>query len=115
MKKAFTLIELLGVITILAVLAIPIIDSSVESNREELYKTQINQIEKAAKDYYTEHLNELPQNSGDKREITFKKLQDTGYLEMDIKNPRTNKNYAPTAVVIVTKEKENFKYEIKEW
>ena len=46
MKKGFTLIELLGVIVILgilAVIAVPVIDSSINKNKENLYQTQIQQ------------------------------------------------------------------------
>lgn len=55
MKKGFTLIELLAVIVILAVVAsitLVSIKSLISSSRKSLSKTQIANIEEAAKNYY---------------------------------------------------------------
>ena len=117
MKKGFTLIELLGVIAvlgILAIIAIPIVDRSLNESREGLYETQIEQIIKGAEDYYTKNLDKLPQNDGDTNEITVKELQDAGFLPLDIKNPKTNENVSPNTTVIVTKNGNNYKYELDE-
>lgn len=51
-KNGFTLVEILGVITILSVLAliaIPTIDNIVTKNREKLYDSQIRTIEDGLK------------------------------------------------------------------
>lgn len=117
MKKGFTLIELLGVIAILgilAVIAIPVIDNSINKNKEKLYQTQLNQIIKGAEDYYATHLNELPKNNGDKKTITISKLQNAGNLSLDIKNPKNDKNFSPNTTIIVTKKENNFKYTVDE-
>lgn len=117
MKKGFTLIELLGVIVvlgILAIIAIPIVDRSLNESKESLYETQIEQIIKGAEDYYTKNLDELPQNDGAKDEITVRELQDAGFLPLDIKNPKTNGNVSPNTKVIVTKSGNNYKYEVDE-
>jgi len=117
MKKGFTLIELLGVIVILgilAVIAVPVIDSSINKNKENLYQTQIQQIIKGAEDYYATHLSELPKNNGDEKTITLKELQDKGNLSLDIKNPKTNENFSPNTTIIITKSGKNFKYKIDE-
>ncbi len=117
MKKGFTLIELLGVIVILgilAVIAIPVVDNSINKNKDELYKTQIKQIIKGAEDYYATHLSELPKNDGEIKKITIKDLQDEGYLELNIKNPKTNDIFPPNTTVTITKINKNYKYEVKE-
>ena len=58
MKKAFTLIELLGVIIILAVVALitfPIIDNSIQKSRESALERTIENIERAAYSYSVEY------------------------------------------------------------
>lgn len=117
MKKGFTLIELLGVIVILGILsliAIPVVDNSINKNKENLYQTQLKQIIKGAEDYYATHLSELPKNNSDEKQITIKKLQDEGYLDLNIKNPKTNENFSPNTTIIITKKGENFKYKVDE-
>jgi len=117
MKRGFTLIELLGVIVILgllAVIAIPIVDNSINKNKENLYHTQINQIIKGAEDYYATHLSELPKNNSDEKRLTIKTLQDEGYLDLNIKNPKTNEFFSPNTTIVITKKGENFKYKVDE-
>lgn len=116
--KGFTLIELLGVIVLLGVLAliaVPAIDKSLNSSKDNLEDTQESQIIKGAKDYYAEHLSELPQAEGASasKTITVKKLQEQGYLPLNITNPKTGELYPDTTLVRVTKNKENFKYKVE--
>lgn len=117
MNKGFTLIELLGVIAVLAILAIiaiPIVDRSLNESKDGLYETQIEQIIKGAEDYYASNLTELPQNNGETNSITIKELQNAGFLQLDIKNPKTDKNFSPNTTVIVTKDGNNFQYTLDE-
>lgn len=117
MKKGFTLIELLGVIVVLgviAVIAIPVIDNSINKNKEELYQTQINQIIKGAEDYYASHIKELPKNNGETKTKTIRDLQNAGNLPLDIKNPKTGNHFPPTTTVTITKVNDNYKYTVNE-
>lgn len=121
MKNGFTLIELLGVITILgivAVITVPIFDSSINENKQSLYNTQLNQIIKGAKSYYSEHLNELPQTTGDENGVKIKlgDLQSEGYLPSDIENPITNEPFGPEelSVRVIRIGENQFEYEIIE-
>ena len=136
MKKGFTLVELLGVIVILAVIsmiAVPLIDRSINEGDEDLYNTQMNQILKAAKNYYAENLEKL--NSVDSScEITdsslcgeeegpaccvnLNKLISDGYLPTEVNNPKTGKPFSNTLTyVTVTRvasdeDKEHFEYTV---
>ena len=64
-KDGLTLVELLAVIAIIALLAVMITPTviSVRNNvLESTYKTRVSQIETAAKDYASDHINLIPQN-----------------------------------------------------
>ena len=118
MKQGFTLAELLGVIAILGIIsliAVPLIDNTINKSNEDLYQTQLNQIIKGAKSYYSEqeHLSELPQANGDVATIDLKTLQAQGYLPLDIENPKTKKSFSPSLTVKVTNVGgSRFEYEI---
>lgn len=118
MKKGFTLAELLGVIAILGIIAlitVPAINRSLSQSREELYKTQIEQLEKGAQDYYTEHLDEMPSVVGEDACKTIDELQKNGYLPLDIKNPKTDKAFPLTTKVCVLKKTAmEYDYEVRE-
>ena len=114
----FTLAELLGVIAILGVIAlitVPAINRSLDSGREDLYETQIEQIKKGGEDYYTQHLNEMPVNVGDRACQSLENLKSNGYLPVDIKNPKTNEDFSQLTQVCVEKVGETeFVYSVEE-
>lgn len=116
MKKGFTLVELLGVIVVLAIIsmiAVPLIDRSINKSDEDLYNTQINQIVKAAKNYYAEpeNIDGLPQNDEDSVTVTLEALQKGGYLPTEVDNPKTGEPFNPTlSYVTVTKKGNHFEY-----
>lgn len=118
-SKGFTLIELLGVVAILgiiALIAVPVIDNSLNKSRYELYATQIEQIEKGMEDYHAQNIQEVNDALANSSEFckTIKELQDDGKLQLDIKNPITNENFPETTEVCVARENNNFSYYVKE-
>ena len=105
MKKGFTLVELLGVIVILgliAMIAIPTINSALNSSREKAYNEQVNTIVNTARTYMSKNSLKLPdQTEGNKCSIRISTLQQAGLLDSDdIKNPMYKEGS--------TDEKENF-------
>ena len=123
MKKGFTLVELLGVIVILAVIsmiAVPLIDRSINEGDEDLYNTQMNQILKAAKNYYAENLEKLNSVGGGCDEectsdccVTLETLQKSGYLPTEVDNPKTGETFKPNEIVVlVTKNSQHFEYKV---
>ena len=114
MKKGFTLVELLAVITLLGLLsliAIPVVDKLIKDSEEQLYQTQIDNIESAARNYYADKIFDLPENVGDYVDRTICDLEKSGLLEMDIKNPKTDELFYKDSYVRVTKT--NYGYEYK--
>ncbi len=116
--KGFTLAELLGVIAILGVIAlitVPAINRSLDSGRDDLYETQIEQLKKGAEDYYTKHLDEMPDMEGVIACKTLEDLQNEGYLPLDIKNPKTDKPFSALTKVCVEKKGEaEYLYSVEE-
>ncbi len=123
MKKGFTLVELLGVIVILAVIsmiAVPLIDRSINESDEDLYNTQMNQILKAAKNYYAENLeklNSVGETCNDECNsdccVTLGALQKGGYLPTEVDNPKTGETFKPNEIVVlVTKIGQHFEYKV---
>ena len=67
MKKGFTLAELLGVIIILGVIALitfPIVNRNIRESQEQLYATQLEEIELAAEKWAYKNVDLLPINEG---------------------------------------------------
>lgn len=108
-KNGFTLIEVLGAITILTIISlitIPVIDNTINKGKAKLTETQEQQLIKALKDYYTEASHSRELNEGDLDAEYCQKietLKQNGNLPSDVKNPLTNKSYEPTDMVCVKK------------
>lgn len=67
-KKAFTLVELLGVLVILSVIILilyPLITTYVENTRKKTYDSEMNIIIVGLKNYSEEHNEILPLNEGE--------------------------------------------------
>lgn len=97
MKKGFTLVELLAVITvlgILAVISVPVVNKQINESKEKTYKNQINTIINAAKRWGFDNDNLLSpiENTTDKVYVSIERIQKDGYLTSgDVIDPRTEK------------------------
>ena len=93
MKKAFTLIELLGVIVILGiigVIVVPVVQGTINDSAIKSCEDQIKSFERAARNY----ANSNPYNIQNEN-VSLQTLIDKGYLEKknldndgNIKNPK---------------------------
>ena len=111
LKRGFTLVELLGVIIILGVIALitfPIINKSIKSSKEKALEQVINNIEKAAYEYSVK--NDIGyQNFYNKIELST--LTSAGILKDNIINPVTDE---PMKGCVLYKWVEEYKqYEFK--
>lgn len=96
-KNAFTLIELICVIAILgliALIAVPTVNSAIQSARENAYDEQIAIITDTARTYMTKNSMYLPDQSGDRPAcVSVNSLITSGLLSNnDIKNPKYRQN-----------------------
>ena len=93
MKKGFTLVELLAVITVFAILVVvilPRVSKHIDDSKEDLYKTQMDSIERAARDYLLSDKGKEDRKKAQEKTIYIElaKLQEYDYLEKEkIKNP----------------------------
>ncbi len=96
MKKGFTLVELLGVIVILGILAViafPTIINQITSARGEIDDSSNMLIFDAAENYFLEYAN-LSEETGQKYYcVTLEQLVDEGLLNEPLKNAETGKKY----------------------
>lgn len=90
-KKGFTLIEMITVIVILSLLVliiVPLVSTNLKKGNEKAYQAQINNIIASAKNWGINNKNLLPQD-GNIISLTLKYLQDEGYIDKNLKDPRT--------------------------
>ena len=90
LNKAFTLVELLAVVVILAVIALiatPIVKKSIDNSKNQVLKENISSIEKAAYNYA--YQNNIGYDTNYKK-LTLDELISKGFLKKDIINPVTN-------------------------
>lgn len=114
MKRGFTLIELLGIIVVLGIIATivtPVIQSTLAQNQESVYNTLVKQIEGNAKDYLEYNTDKLPQDEGDSVVVKLGEMKAAGFIQISIKNPKTDNIISNESYVTVTKKGNNYTFE----
>ena len=99
-KKGFTLIELLAVVVILGILVTIVgvtVTKSIKDSKEKLYQTQKSSIISSTEMWVADNIERI---SSGCIYITLKDLQDGGYADLNIKNPKTGTSFTPTATYI---------------
>lgn len=115
MKKGFTLAELLAVIVILGVIAlitIPIVTKTLSSYRTRLCDDQIANIKEAARVWGSDNLLSLPDKEGAELTLTLKDLQDKGYIDKGINNPKNKKEIEPTTEIVIKRVGKKYTYTV---
>ncbi|MGE5455598.1 MAG: immunoglobulin-like domain-containing protein [Ignavibacteriales bacterium] len=114
-KNAFTLIELLGVISILGLIvliALPTVEKNIKNSKQKLYETQINNIESGLKEWATDNLFYLPSENEEKITLTMFQLKQGDYVSEDILNPLTDELFPNDMFLTITKKSDGFQYAI---
>ena len=112
-NTGFTLVEMLGVITILAVLsllAVPTIDSIVTRNKERLYKSQISSIKDGLKTWSDANAKYLPSIDGEIISLNLGVLKLAGFVSIDITNPITELCFSNNMSLSVKSVKNGYGY-----
>ena len=90
MKNGFTLVELICVITrlgLIALIAVPTVNTMIQNSKKEAYEEQITTIEKTAKTYMSKNSLELPSDD-EVVCVSIETMQKAGLLSKeDIENP----------------------------
>lgn len=112
MKKGFTLVELLAVLVILGLLGlivVPVVDKVIKDSKNDLYNIQIQNIEDGARSWAAKNPLNLPEENNSIRK-TVLELKNDGFIEVDIKNPKTNKLFCDDSYVTITNTTNGFQY-----
>ena len=130
-NKGFTLIELLAVLVVLSIIAlvtIPAITGTLRKSKETLYNEQLKSIESAARLWGADNLGILPDDASStnvcdynqindcptsyrKLVIDLKMLQDNGYIDKNIKNPKT-KEIMNNVIINIEKNENTVVYKV---
>ena len=112
-KKGFTLIELIGVVTLLALIALvvyPAINSVIKNSKEKAYKDQIELLIKAAKEWGIDNAEDLPEEGGT-MSLSISSLLQGGYITNDdVIDPRQSGNTL-SGTIIIRYDKNQYVYE----
>lgn len=100
-KNGFTFIEILGVITLLALMSIIVlivVDDSLKKSKETLSQAQIENIKSAASMWRTDHIELIPNN--DYYLLSLGELIDGGYID-NVIDPNSKTNYNNSLLINV--------------
>lgn len=114
-NKGFTLTEVIGVVVILALLAllvIPVFERALNEYRYDAYDNQIRNIKMSARNYYTDKLAAVSLRDESTLIITLGQLKLEGYIEPNIINPVERAPFSDETIIKLYKTDELVTVEI---
>ena len=114
-KKGFTLIELMAVIVVLGVLSaavIPVVSDIIKDSAEKAYNMNIDAIKSSAYDWALKNTKLLPKNNNESVIVYLSELKSSTTIDIDIKNPKTGKVLSNNTSVTITKNGDNYTYNV---
>ena len=114
-KKAFTLVELIAVVIIIAIislLVIPSIVGLIKDKEDEMSETFQKIISSSADLYMSENQNKYVNVNGNNYCILLQDILDKGFLTPPIIDPVTKNEYNPNSFIQVKIENGKYNYDI---
>ena len=115
-KNGFTLVELIGVVILIgliALIAIPSVDYVIKKTKDNAYDRTLDTLKDGLRNWVTDN-KELIYEDGEEIIVTLADLKEQGYIEYDIKNPKTSTCLANTMQFKITRvkndEKDTYEY-----
>ena len=115
MNKGFTLIELIAVIILLGALSLiatVTVNNTLKENRQKSCEMQLENIKSGAKNWASKNALILPSEDGKYITKTLRELKDEGFVDKNIKNPKTDELFSDDIKIIITRVDNNYKYEL---
>lgn len=119
-KKAFTLIEIVGVIIVIGVIGLitfPVVNSTIKNTREKSYNAQVSHIIESSKKWGVKNVESLP-DVGESIEVSISMLIENGFIENTIdgklKNPINGEDMNGCVKITYSTEYNQHIYEYKE-
>ncbi len=118
-NKGFTLIELIGTVVILAIIALVVLPATLnvmKSSQEEVDKSVIQIVERAADEYVHNNLNDYPKQletqteKKDNGTISVQELVNKGYIEQSVYDKHENIH---DSCIKITSNSQKYFYEFK--
>ena len=114
-KKGFTLVELIGVVIILALislLAFPTILNSIRNTKSQLSAVSKEILYSAASSYVSNNLNDFPKKNGNTFCVTLESLVQNEYLPTKVYDSVTGEEIPLSNIIEVKYEQDRFNYNI---
>lgn len=105
-NKGLTLVELIAVLVILSIIALivtPTITGNIKEYKDEMYINQINAIKDSAYNWAADNIDNLPIDNSYALKVMLKELQDGGYIDDKVKNPKNGGNFNPEETFVLIK------------
>ncbi len=116
-KRGFTLIELIGVIVILALLTliiVPNVVSYLQQGVSDSKEYQNESIILGAKNWASDNKDALPED-GNVINLQLTTLQNSGYIDKNIKDPETGEEIDGNSVcVVIANNGKKYTYEVQD-
>lgn len=108
-RSGFTLIEIMGVIALLAVImmvTVPTVLKTLKKSETNQFDTYVENLTLAAETYLQRNRERYPQmeNVGGTLSVRVGTLQEEGFIKTHIKNPKTEADANPEDIIKITVE-----------
>ena len=110
--KGFTLIEILAIITMIAIVLLvttPVVNNAIYNTALKTYKANEKSLAVASENYYLENGDLLPLNIGDKETVFLDDLVNGGYIKK-IKDLKDKTSYCDGYVIVEKINAKDYSY-----